>query len=69
METKAGTAVVVHDLSREDIITLAETSRVELLYEHSSSPQDLPVAFMVEAVTSHPNAHQFLSVLAQEIEN
>lgn len=67
MVTERGEATVVHQLSPQDIITLIEASSLEVLYEHSSGPQDLPVAFLVEAVTSHPDAQQFFSVAAQEI--
>lgn len=69
METECGDAIVIKDLSRQDIATLTATSTVELLHEHSSGPQHLPVAFVVEAITSHPDAQQFFSVAAQEIQD
>lgn len=67
LKTACGEAVVVKDLSRQEIITLSTRSNLAFQYEHSSTPQGLPAALAVEAITSHPDAQRFFSVAAHEL--
>lgn len=67
MRTKCGDVVVVKELSGKEVITLAASSPVAFVHEHSSAPEGLPAAFAVEAVTNHADAQQFFSVAAHDL--
>lgn len=67
MRISCGEVVVVKDLSGQEIDTLIASGTLAFVYEHSSNPQGLPVAFGLEAATSHPDAERFFTVSAHEV--